>query len=238
MCKFKFPEIPTNTTPEEKARIMFESLCALNLNDKIEKRNGLSYLSWSSAWLEFKSAYPTATYEIKKNPATGLPYFSDPNIGIMVFTSITVEGITHEMWLPVMDAKNKAMKEAPYAYSAWNAQKKCYEEKIVEAASMFDVNKTLMRCLTKNMAMFGLGLYIYNGDDLPQANEEGAQKAVPQAAPKPYDRYATIKDKINKASDINALLSLYFDHQQEIDSHPEIKSLLTQRKQQLQLLSK
>ena len=87
----------------------------------------------------------------------------DSTTGFMVFTSVTVEDVTHEMWLPVMDGANKAMKDKPYKYMT-----KYNGEKSVEQASMFDVNKTIMRCLVKNIAMFGLGLYIYAGEDLPE----------------------------------------------------------------------
>jgi hypothetical protein len=66
------------------------------------------------------------------------------------------------MWLPVMDGANKAMKAEAYTYTTK------YGEKDVEPASMFDINKTIMRCLVKNLAMFGLGLYIYAGEDLPE----------------------------------------------------------------------
>ncbi len=69
-----------------------------------------------------------------------------------------------------MDAKNKAMKEQPYTYQVYDSYKKTYVEKTVQAATMFDVNKAIMRCLVKNLAMFGLGLYVYAGEDLP--NEE------------------------------------------------------------------
>ena len=79
-----------------------------------------------------------------------------------MFTKVTIEGITHEMWLPVMDEKNKAMKDKSYTY------KTKYGEKEVAPATMFDINKTIMRCLTKNLAMFGLGIYIYAGEDLPE----------------------------------------------------------------------
>ena len=71
------------------------------------------------------------------------------------------------MWLPVMDGANKAMKRTPYKY-----QTKYNGEKTVEAATMMDINKTIMRCLVKNLAMFGLGLYIYAGEDLPETDKE------------------------------------------------------------------
>lgn len=137
----------------------FQELFEKNVNDRTEARNGLTYLSWSWAWAEFKKFYPNAHYEVAKT-AQGLPYF-ESDAGAMVYTVVTAGGCTHEMWLPVMDGANKAMKKEGYTY------KTKFGEKSVEAFSMFDVNKTIMRCLTKNLAMFGLGLYIYSGDDLP-----------------------------------------------------------------------
>jgi len=142
----------------------FEKLLSLNVNDKTEKRKQgsteLTYLSWSFAWAEFKKVYEDAFYEVVKNPQ-GLPYFHDDS-GAMCYTKVTAGGITHEMWLPVMDGANKAMKKEPYEYTT------SYGKKKVEAYTMFDVNKTVMRCLVKNLAMFGLGLYIYSGEDLPE----------------------------------------------------------------------
>lgn len=143
----------------------FEKLLQLNVNDKVEKKEGLNYLTWSFAWQEFKKVYPNATYKIgsfANSEGVALPYMYDKNTGYMVMTSVTVDDLTHEMWLPVMDSKNKAMKSEPYTY------KTKYAEKSVEAATMFDINKTIMRCLVKNLAMFGLGLYIYAGEDLPE----------------------------------------------------------------------
>lgn len=140
----------------------FETLRKLNVNDKVEKKNNLSYLSWSWAWDQFKQAYPDATYEILKD-ANGLPYF-ESHAGAMCYTKVTAGGITHEMWLPVMDGANKAMKSVSYEYPTRNGMK------TVEPFTMFDVNKTLMRCLVKNLAMFGLALYIYSGEDLPETD--------------------------------------------------------------------
>lgn len=230
MCKFQTPVVPEGATAEEKAAIYFDALSALDLSDKVEKRENLTYLSWANAWAEFKSCYPSATYNIVKNPATGLPYFADPLTGIMVFTEVSVDGITHQMWLPVMDNKNKSQKLAPYSYQAWDSYKKQYVEKTVAAADMFSINKTIMRCLVKNLAMFGLGLYIYAGEDVPTAiNEDGASQQQ-----KPIDPLARIKNAINSATDVNSLMSLYLDHQSEVEANPSIKQLLTNRKHQLQ----
>lgn len=148
---------------------VFETLNPINVNEKVEKKNGLSYLSWCYAWSEVKKIYPDAHYEIKRFE-NGLPYVYDEKTGYMVFTEVTIEGITHEMWLPVMDGANKAMMGEPYTISTK------YGDKTVERATMFDINKTIMRCLVKNLAMFGLGLYIYAGEDLPEQQEEPAKK--------------------------------------------------------------
>lgn len=237
MCKIQIPEIPSTATADERRTIMFKALSALNLNDMCEKRDSLTYLSWSNAWSVFKTYYPSATYNIIRNN-NGLPYFSDPELGIMVFTEVTVDDVTHSMWLPVMDSKNKAMKFEPYTYQVWDNYKKTYVEKTVSAASMFDVNKTLMRCLVKNLAMFGLGLYIFQGDDLPEnsASDTPTTQPTPAPARKPavYDKYAGIKQAINTAKDVTSLISFYIDHQGEIEANPEIKELLTHRKQELQ----
>ena len=140
---------------------LFKKLYSMDVSGKTEEKNGLTYLSWAWAWAEFKKACPDATYEIVKFD-NGLPYAYDEATGFMVYTRVTAKGVTHEMWLPVMDGANKAMKARPYEYSTK------YGKKTVEAATMFDVNKAIMRCLTKNLAMFGLGLYIYAGEDLPE----------------------------------------------------------------------
>ena len=235
MCKFQTPNVPQGATADERRAIMFNALKNLDLSSKCEKRESLIYLSWANAWSEFKSAYPSATYRILKNE-NGLPYFSDPNLGIMVFTEVTVDDVTHQMWLPVMDSKNKAMKLEPYTYSVWNNFKKAFEEKTVQAASMFDINKTLMRCLVKNLAMFGLGLYIFQGDDLPEKSTDDTpqQQQMQRPVQQAVDPLAGIKNAINSANDVTTLMSFYLDHQGEIEANPSIKSLLTQRKQQLQ----
>lgn len=175
----------------------FEKLNAINVNDKTEvKDNGqvkLTYLSWAWAWQECKKQFPDASYEIEKFE-NNLPYVYDENTGYMVFTKVTIEGITHEMWLPVMDEKNKAMKNKLYTY------KTKYGEKEVAPATMFDINKTIMRCLTKNLAMFGLGIYIYAGEDLPEdvKNELDALKEQIKKYPNALD---VVKEYGKKLSD-------------------------------------
>ena len=108
-------------TPEE-SRNHFAELYAVNVNDRTEQKNGLTYLSWAWAYAEFLKVYPDAVYEIVK--FDGIPYAYDPRTGYMVYTRITAGGITREMWLPVMDGANKAMKAEPYEYTVKNPNHK------------------------------------------------------------------------------------------------------------------
>lgn len=166
---------------ETKKKSVFEILNAINCNEHTEKKNGLTYLSWPYAWAEVKKAFPDATYEVLK--FDGKPYINDDKFGIIVYTKVTIEGLTHEMWLPVMDGANNAMKSEPYTYEVYDKFKKQTIQKRVEAADMFDINKTIMRCLVKNLGMFGCGLYIYAGEDLPDTIDETKNEEVKKAAP-------------------------------------------------------
>lgn len=232
---------PSQQSYDEKVAEKFNQLSSLNVNDKTEKKNGLTYLSWSQAWLEFKKVYPTATYNVVKNSQTGLPYFVDPAVGIMVFTEVEANGLKYSMWLPVMDGANKAMKTEPYTYQVWNKTTKQYENRKVEAATMTDVNRCIMRSLCKNLAMFGLGLYIYNGEDMPEtvesSTEEPQQNATPTKARKQRkqqsaDRYDGIRQAINAANSTQELMSLYQQHP-EVANNPQILALFTARKEEL-----
>lgn len=167
----------------------FKTLNTINVNEYTEKKNGLTYLSWAWAWAELKKVYPDATYQIRH--FEGKPYLYDENLGYMVMTEITIEGITHEMWLPVMDGANKAMKD-----KAYTIQTK-YKEITVQAATMFDINTAIMRCLTKNIAMFGLGLYIYAGEDLPEVSEEQREEKCKPVAENIIDntKVKVLRDK-------------------------------------------
>lgn len=145
---------------------VFERLSAINVNEHVEKKDNLTYLSWAWAWSVTKKECPDASYKI-------LPTEYDDDLGFMCHSEVTIEGQTLEMWLPVMDGKNKSMKKKPYSYPTK------YGDKQVDAATTFDINKTLMRCLVKNLAMFGLGIYIYAGEDLPDT--QVVEQSVPKA---------------------------------------------------------
>jgi hypothetical protein len=192
---------------EEKKLNYFEQLNNINVQDKIEKKNGLSYLSWAWAWQEIKKRHPSIKYEVVKNES-GLPFFKSEE-GYMVYTKVTIDDIIHEMWLPVMDGANKAMKSDPYTYKVqkkeWSTKYNKYirskdskgnylfEEKQVEAATMFDINTAIMRCLVKNVAMHGLGLYIYAGEDIPSAEKDDTLEEERQSL---YDECKDLKKSI------------------------------------------
>lgn len=171
---------------------VFEKLSSINVNDKVEKKNGLTYLSWAWAWGEVKKLYPDAVYDIIHDPVSQKPYFYDENLGYMVMTTVTIQNQTLCMWLPVMDGANKAMMTSTYTYQTR------YGEKTVEAATMFDINKTIMRCLTKNLAMHGIGHYIYAGEDLPET--ENNTPAPVAATPKQEKATTELKD-LKKGTD-------------------------------------
>lgn len=130
----------------------FNDLYAVNVNGHTEKKNGLTYLSWAWAWGEIKKRHPDATYTVYEN-ADGWNYHTDGRT-CWVKTGVTVNGIEHIEYLPVMDYKNKSI--------------------AVENVTSFDVNKAIQRSLTKACARHGLGLYIYAGEDLPE--EEAAER--------------------------------------------------------------
>lgn len=124
---------------------VFETLNEINVNDKTEEKNGLTYLSWAWAWQEVKKVDPKAYYTIYEN-ADGWFYHTDGKTA-WVKTGVTVDGLEHIEYLPVMDFRNKSIS--------------------VENITSFDVNKAIQRSLTKACARHGLGLYIYAGEDLP-----------------------------------------------------------------------
>lgn len=150
-----------------------KKLLELNVNEHTEKQNGFTYLSWAWAWTEIIKENPDASYEV--HLFDGKPYVFDENLGYMVFTSVTIGGDTKHMQLPVMNGANKAQKHVAYKYKVKGYGVNAEQEKTVEPATMFDINTAIMRCMTKNLALFGLGLYIYAGEDVP-VGEEGDDK--------------------------------------------------------------
>ena len=163
-----------------KENNIFEKLRDVNVTGHVEQKNGLNYLSWAWAWDEVMKVYPEATYEIER--FDNKPYLYDEKTGYMVFTKMNIKGIEREMWLPVMDSNNKAMLDHKYNYKVKDYKTNNYKEKEVETATMFDINKAIMRCLVKNLAMYGLGLALYSGEDLPE--EELTEEQIKEKANK------------------------------------------------------
>lgn len=128
----------------------FTELSNINVNDKIEKKNGLSYLAWAFAWGELKKRHPDADYTVYENKDQW-NYFTDGKT-CWVKTGVTVNGLEHIEYLPVMDFKNRSIP--------------------ADGVTSFDVNKAIQRSLTKAVARHGLGLYIYAGEDLPEDGEK------------------------------------------------------------------
>tara|TARA_R110000782_G_scaffold96183_2_gene180632 strand:- start:3147 stop:3782 length:636 start_codon:yes stop_codon:yes gene_type:complete len=129
-----------------QSKTVFDTLNAINVNDRTETKNNLTYLSWAWAWQTVKENYPTATYTIYENEG-GMFYHSDGK-SAWVKTGVTIEGIEHIEYLPVMDFRNASIQ--------------------IEKINSTDVNKSIQRSLTKAIARHGLGLYVYAGEDLPQ----------------------------------------------------------------------
>lgn len=135
---------------------MIKDLLQLNVQDHVEKKNGLSYLSWAWAWAEALKADPTATFHVdtfQRADATTVPYM-DINGTAMVWVRTTIFGKEMTCFLPVMDHRNKP----------------------IPNPDAFQVNTAIMRCLTKCLALHGLGLYIYAGEDLPEQDEKPVAK--------------------------------------------------------------
>jgi len=127
----------------------FKNLSDINVSEKIEKKNNLSYLSWAFCWAEVKKIHPFTAYTVYEN-AQGWNYHTDGKT-CWVKTGVTIEGLEHIEYLPVMDNRNASIP--------------------ADKVTSFDVNKAIQRSLTKACARHSLGLYIYAGEDLPEGEE-------------------------------------------------------------------
>jgi len=175
-------------------------LLKINVNEHTEKKGNLTYLSWAWAWAEVLKIDPKATWEANAKGLDG-PAMFFPDGSAMVGVSVTIKDHAKSCLLPVMDHKNKAIKNP----------------------DAFAINTAIMRCLAKAIAMHGLGLYIYAGEDLPEAEAEPPEpEAVPMAATAVVDWLSAINtaagdelrsvrehaiDAATKAKDRDAFLS-------------------------------
>jgi len=166
----------------EDKKNYFSELNAIDVNSHTEKKNGLTYLSWAWAWAEVKKKFPDAIYTVYENES-GWCYHTDGKT-CWVKTGVTVNGIEHIEYLPVMDFRNQSI---PF-----------------EKVTSFDVNKAIQRSLTKACARHGLGLYIYAGEDLPEDAEqpkpvEKPVEKVKRTPPKEKVTPQTVSREIAKA---------------------------------------
>lgn len=149
----------------DKIKSVFDTLNEINVNEHTEKKNNLTYLSWAWAWAEVKKKYPLANYTIYENK-DGWNYFTDGKTA-WVKTGVTIEGLEHIEYLPVMDYNNRSIP--------------------LERLTSFDVNKAIQRSLTKAVARHGLGLYIYAGEDLPETASDDQKEVKPTNSPSADD---------------------------------------------------
>lgn len=160
----------------------FDILAGIDVGENVEKKNGLSYLSWAWAWSTFKSKFPNSYYTIYENE-NGWNYFTDGKT-CWVKTGVTlVDGdfkLEHIEYLPLMDFRNKSIP--------------------LESVTSFEVNKSIQRSLTKAVARHGLGLYIYAGEDLPPETEESkeAKRAAENAIKDLIDKIDTKVKSVTK----------------------------------------
>jgi len=141
----------------EAKKSIFQILNDIDVSEKTEQKNGLTYLSWAWAWGEIKKVAPEATYTVyeRETPYGPVNYFTDGKT-CWVKTGMTINGLEHIEMLPVMDFRNQAI--------------------LLEKLTSTDVNKAIQRSLTKAAARHGLGLYIYAGEDLPESKKEEKAK--------------------------------------------------------------
>lgn len=135
---------------------IWATLSQVDVTDRIEKKGDLSFLSWAWAWGTLMEHYPQAEYSFQE------PAEAQKDGSVMVYCTVTIDGLSRQMWLPVMGFKNQA----------------------ISNPDAVQVNKAKMRCLVKCLAMFGLGHYIYAGEDLPNAEaDKAAEKAKQELNP-------------------------------------------------------
>lgn len=137
----------------EKVKSTYETLAAMNINEHVERKGKFSYLSWSWAVDSLRKADPKATWTVCR--FDGLPYLKT-DCGFFVEVAVTVDGITLSQIHPVLDNNNKP----------------------ILAPNSFQINTSIQRCLVKAIALHGLGLYIYSGEDLPNVEEYKPENVI------------------------------------------------------------
>lgn len=176
-------------------------LLKLNVNDHVEKKTNLSYLSWAWAWAEALKADPAASFHVESYDVDGKTQcYMDVNGTAMVWVRVTLFGKPMTCMLPVMNSKNE-----PIPIEGRTFKDKYGKDK-VEKVDAFNVNTAIMRCMTKALALHGLGLYIYAGEDLPE-EEEKTEKKVEKKIEKKVEEKS--EEKTTKATKTDADIELF-----------------------------
>ena len=193
----------------DKVKSYFEELNSIDLKGKIEKKNGLSYVSWAYAWGELKKRFPASYYTIYED-VNGMFYHTDGKT-CWVKTGVTVVigdvdfALEHIEYLPVMNYKNKSIPK--------------------EEVTSFDVNTAIQRSLTKAVARHGIGLYVYAGEDLPcQDGSEGVANVKDDKS---------IVEKIRACKTEFELSKLYNDNKKLICSNKDLLEQVSIRGKEL-----
>lgn len=200
---------------EKNQKSVFEVLNAINVNEHTEKKNNLTYLSWAWAWAEVKKHYPDAYYTIYEN-RDGLNYHTDGRT-CWVKTGVTINGLEHIEYLPVMDFRN-----ASISY---------------DKVTSFDVNKAIQRSLTKAVARHGLGLYIYAGEDLPEdertATPKTSNKVKNNANLSKEDRLGAAVLDVEACNSEDELKAIWHAYKADFGTNNRFLDALKQRKAEI-----
>lgn len=184
-----------HTNDNDKMREIVDVLSRVDTSNIIKKKStgraSLSYLSWAKAWEIILKHFPGAQNDVML--FDGKPYLNLEPAGFFVVTYITINGVTRYMWLPVMDETNDAVHATPTKVELRYADREGNKERTIKALNVIMLNKTIMRCLVKNAAMFGLGLNLYNGEDLPDAVREERERNTVEER-----KLAVMKDRVVK----------------------------------------
>lgn len=203
----------------------FKELYHIDVNQKTEKVDNLTYLSWSFAWAEVKKVDPMATYEIiefpmltndmQVIPGVTVPFLKTPE-GYFVKVAVTINGLTLTETLPVMNNKNVPLGTvAPMWVRPSGGGKATQEYKETPMPTTFDINKSHKRCLAKAIALHGLGLYIYAGEDVPEKDPEVEAKVKEeQARTAKSIRELQRETRLNRTPEIANALDAYVNELQ------------------------
>jgi hypothetical protein len=175
---------------------VFKALSGIDVNQHVEKKGQFTYLSWAWAVAELRKASPTATWEVIKTD--GLP-FCKTECGYFVEVAVTVDGITLSQIHPVLDNNNKT----------------------IPAPNAFQINTSIQRCLVKAIALHGLGLYIYAGEDLPSVELESVDVYV---------------DMIRKTKTMAELQKVFIDVRNQVKANPAYTAPVTKAKDDMKAL--